>query len=252
MKRRTRFVACLGLLAGTALLAAAAFQPATPAPKTARHEAAGAALPVITIQEVETDSPEDYAMWIAKSNKAIYDGFHFENYTKVFVGQAAGEDSGKVFAVQTADSFSKLTENAQAFEKDPGLLKLRSGMNQVRNLGTQTLLKAVRWDGRASTSAVYNTRAVLTDEGAYLKALDGLRTLFDSHDLKDVKINCYRVVAGRTDYSHLISLNCPSVERRAAMMDAINEPWAQEWIASAAKHRTVTSNGTYRELAPSN
>lgn len=249
MKRLTRIVACLGMVASVGLLAAASFQPATPA-KTAVKQ--GPVLPVITIQEVETDSPEDYAMWIAKSNKAIYDTFHVENYTKVFIGQAAGEDSGKVFAVQTTESFSKLTENAQAFEKDPGLLKLRAGMNQVRKLGQQTLLKAVRWDGRGDTSAVYNTRATLSDEAAYLKALDGLRTLFDAPDLKDVKINCYRVAAGRTDYTHLISLNCPSVERRAAMMDAITEPWAQEWIASAAKHRTVISNGTYRELAPTN
>lgn len=245
MKRLSRIVVSLAMLTGVGFLAAAAFQPATPSKPAPRG-------PVITIQEVETDSPEDYAMWIAKSNKAIYDNFHLENYTKVFVGQAAGEDSGKVFAVQTAESFSKFAENAQAFEKDPALLKLRSGMNQVRSLGQQTQLRAVRWDGRASSSAVYNTRAVVSDETAYLKALDGLRSLFDSHDLTDVKINCYRVVAGRTDYTHLISLNCSSPERRAALMDAINEPWAQDWIASAAKHRTVVSNGTYRELAPAN
>jgi hypothetical protein len=247
MKRLTRIVTCLGMLAGVGLLAAAAFQPATPA-----KPASATGGPVITIQEVETDSPEDYAMWIAKSNKAIYDAFNIENTTKVFLGQAAGEDSGKVFAVQTGESFSKMAANAQAFEKDPGLLKLRAGMNQVRKLGKQTQYKAVRWDGRADSSAVYNTRAVLSDEAAYLKALDGLRTLFDANNLKDVKINCYRVVAGRTDYTHLISLNCPSIDRRAAMMDALSEPWAQEWIATVGKNRTVISNGTYRELAPTN
>ncbi len=245
MKRLSRIVTCLGMLAGVGLLAAAAFQPAAPAKS-------GGILPAVSIQEIETDSPEDYAMWIAKSNKAIYDTFHLENYTRVFIGQAAGEDSGKVAAVQTAESFAKLTENNQAFEKDPGLIKLRAGMNQVRKLGKQTVLKAARFDGRNTASAVYNTRAVISDEAAYLKALDGLRSLFDAHDLKDCKINCYRVVAGRTDYTHLISLNCPSVERRAALLDAINEPWAQEWIASIAKIRTVVSNGTYRELAPGN
>ncbi len=250
MKRLTRIVTCLGMLAGVGLLAAAAFQPSTsPAKPTAKQ---GSVMPVIVIQEIETDSPEDYAMWIAKSNKAIYEAFHIENNTRVFIGQAAGEDSGKVFAVQTAESFSKLAANGQAFEKDPGLLKLRAGMNQVRKLGQQTQYKAVRWEGRADSSAVFNTRVVLSDEAAYLKALDGLRSLFDANDLKDVKINCYRVVAGRTDFTHLVSLNCPSIERRATLMDAILEPWAQEWITSVGKNRTVVANGTYRELSSTN
>src|SRR6185436_3219010 len=106
------------------------------------------------------------------------------------------------------------------------LVKLRAELSQVRKLGKSTTLKAVRFDGRNPSGFHYNTRAVLTDEAAYLKALDGLRALLDSHGLKDVKINCYRVVAGRTDYAHMSSLNCPSAERRAALLDGICEPWA--------------------------
>lgn len=243
MKSWTKVVACVGMLAGVGLLAAAAWQPATSA------KAAAGNLPVVTIQEIETDSPEDYAMWVAQGNKAIYDKIHVENYTKVMLGQAAGEDSGKVVAVQTGESFAKLAENGQLFENDPGLAKIRAGMSQVRKLGSQVACKAVRFDGRNPSSISYNTKVVLSDEGAYLKALDGLRGLLDSHGFKDVKINCYRVVAGRKDYTHLVSLNSPTVERRAAMMDAIaSEAWAQEWVESVGKIRTVVTNGTYKEI----
>ena len=100
--------------------------------------------------------------------------------------------------------------------------------------------------------ASYNSKVVLNDEAGYLKSLDGLRALLDAHDFKDVKINCYRATAGRTDFTHLVVLNSPSRERRAAMMDAISsEAWAQEWIASAGTYCTVVTNGTYSEITPS-
>jgi hypothetical protein len=240
MKRLSKIVACLGMIVGVGALGAMALQPATTAPTKG--------MPAIYISEVETNSPEDYAVWVAQGNKAIYDKIHVENYTKVFVGQAAGEDSGKVYAVQTADSFAKLQDNGALFESDPAIQKIQTQMAQVRKLGNRTALKAVRFEGRNATSFNFNTKAVLSDEGAYLKALDGLRSLYDAHGLKDVKINCYRVSAGKSDYTHLISLNCPTAESRAAMMDAMSEPWGQEWIASVGKIRTVVRNGMYKEV----
>jgi hypothetical protein len=238
---KSRILASLAIVITGGLFAAASLQPPAPAAK--------GMLPAISIQEVETDSAQTYALWIAESDKEIKAKFGFDNYIKVFVGEAAGPESGKTFAVASAESFVKLAENSQAFEKELSLMKVRAGMSEIRKLGPQTLLKAVRWDGRNPSSLNSNTRMTVTDEAGYLKALDGLRALLDAHNFKDIKINCYRVAAGRTDYTHMVSLNCPSVEQRAALMDAINtEPWALEWIASAAKYRTVVSNGTYREI----
>ncbi len=122
-------------------------------------------------------------------------------------------------------------------------------MNAIRELGPQTLLKAVRFDGRNDGAWLLNTQVTVSDEAGYLKALDEFRALFDKHGFKDIKINAYRVVAGRTDYTHLVSTNAPSEERRAALMDAMsNEASFAEWLAAAAKYRTVVRNGTYREI----
>ena len=77
---------------------------------------------------------------------------------------------------------------------------------------------------------------------------DELRALFDAHDLADAKINAYRVLAGRTNASHLVSINTPSPERLAALLDSMTEPWLAAWLANTAKFRTVVSNGTYREI----
>lgn len=221
-------------------------------PQAAPPSSPGAAnnMPVIGIQEIETDAPESYAMLVAQNNKTMKDKFGLDNYIKVFIGESAGPDSGKVFAVSASESFSKMAANFNAFEQELSLVKARVDLNRVRKLGANVAYKAVRFDGRNDTSFVYNNKVLVTDEAGYLTALEGLKALLDAHDFKDAKINCYRVVSGRTDFSHLVSINLPSRERRAAMMDAISsEPWALEWIAAAAKYRTVVSNGTYRQLA---
>ena len=90
---------------------------------------------------------------------------------------------------------------------------------------------------------------MVTDEAAYLKALDQLRSIYDSLGLKDAKINAYRTMAGRTDHTHRISISAPTPERLAAFIDlAGTNPQVAEWMASSAKLRTVVSNMTAREI----
>jgi hypothetical protein len=207
------------------------------------------AMPVIAIQQVETDDSTTYAMWIARNNEAIKARLGIDKYYHVYLGQAAGEESGAVFTVAAADSFATLAKNGQILMEDPALVESRAHLDTVRELGKRTLLKAVRYEGRNTEGWLYNTQATMSDEAGYLKAIDQLRALFDSHELKDARINVYRVIAGRENYTHLISINLPSSERLAAFLDAVGaESWAAEWIAASAKFRTVVRNGTYREI----
>src|ERR1043165_9407099 len=242
MKSWTKVVACVGMLAGVGLLAAAAWQPKTPPAAPVNTKG----MPCVVIQEIETDAPKTYALWIGEANKVIKEKFGLDNYRHVFVGESAGPDSGKVFAVSRGESFAAMAATESGFEKEVGLMEARLNMKDIRKLGANVSYKAVRWDGTNPNACVFNTRCVLSDESGYLSALNELRGLLDAHELKDIKINCYRVASGRTDFTHMVSLNCPSRERRAAMMDAISgEAWAQSWIASAAKYRTGGSNGTF-------
>ncbi len=246
MRTTSRLVAGLGITLGIGLLTAAGLQPAQTA-------VAGQplALPCITIQEIETDSVRSFALWIGEVNEAIKAKFQLDTYRHVFVGESAGPECGVAFVVTQAESFAALTANEMAFAKEAELLEARLHMNQIRKLRSNVSYKAVRFGGAHPGGAVMNTKAVLIDEVGYLLALDALRTLFDEHGFKDVHVNCYRIAAGRTEWTHLISLNCPSRERRAQLMDAMQgEAWAQEWIAKASRFRTTVSNGTYREITP--
>jgi hypothetical protein len=228
------FASLLTLTAGAVLQAAPDAKPA---------------LPAISIQEVKADDATTYAMWIARNNEVIKTKLGIDKSMRIYLGQAAGEDSGTIFVVNGADSFATMAKQAQATMDEPALVESRAHLNAVRELGPRTLLKAVRFDGRNDDGWLFNTKINANDEVGYLKALDQLRALFDSHGLQDIKINAFRVVAGRDTYTHLVSMNAASNERLSAFLDAIaNEPWAAEWIAASGKLRTVVSNGTYREI----
>lgn len=212
--------------------------------------AAAPASSVISITQVEADNAAIYATQIAAVNAVMKDKFGVDPFLRLYQGDAAGKDTGAIFAVSRAASFAALLKNGNSFQTDPALADLRAGLSTIRELGPRTLLESVRFDGANPHAWLYNTHAVVSDEPGYLAAVGQLRALFDGHGLADAKLNVYRVIAGRTDYTHLISINTPSSERLAALIDAVSgEAWAMDWIAASAKFRTVVRNGTYREIS---
>lgn len=205
---------------------------------------------VISIAQVDARDAGIYATQLAAINAVMKTKFGIDPLFRVYRGESAGVDSGAVFAVSRAESFAALMKNTQLYQTDPATAELRASLDSIRELGARTLLRAVRFDGANPNAWLYNTYASVSDEAGYLKAIAELRTLFDNHGLADAKINIYRVIAGRSDYTHLISINTPSPERLAALLDSVAaESWAMEWIAASAKFRTVVRNGTYREIS---
>lgn len=208
------------------------------------------ALPVISITQIDAGDAAIYAAQIAAINAVMKEKFGIDPFLRLYHGFAAGPDTGAVFAVSRGESFASLIKDAQAYQTDPALADLRGGLNAVREVGPRTLLKAARFDGAHPGAWLYNTYANVTDEAGYLAAIGALRALFDKHGLTDAKLNVYRVIAGRSDFTHLVSINSPSAERHAAVLDAISsEPWAAEWLAGSARLRTVVRNGTFNEIS---
>jgi hypothetical protein len=204
---------------------------------------------VIAITDVETDDPSGYATWISQYNQVAKAKLGIDQYLRVYESQMDGTRSGRVRAVASASSVAELMKNAVALESDIGIVQNRQHLNQIRKVGARVLYQALRWDGTIKNSSNYNTLANVTDEAGYLKALDQLRTIFDAVGLKDAKIAAYRVIAGRSDHTHRITISTPSPERLAAFLDlAATNPQLNEWLASSAKLRTVVANSTSREI----
>ncbi|MGA2018204.1 MAG: hypothetical protein ABSH26_14750 [Opitutaceae bacterium] len=206
-------------------------------------------MPVASVQVVTTEDSSGYATWVAMANEKFKAAGGPDHFTHVYQGVFAGEETGAVFAVRFADSAVALAKDSEAIMKLPERHELMEHLGAIRKLGPSILLQAVHFEGTYDGEWVLVTDAMVKDEAAYIKALGELRALFDSHGLKDIKINAYRVVAGRSNHSHEVVICAPSEERSAAMIDSESSPWMTDWLAGVAGVRTVVHNGIYREIS---
>ena len=203
----------------------------------------------MSVQAVTTDDPSGYAIWVAKANEDFKAAGGPDHFTRVYQGMIAGADTGAVFAVRFADSAVALAKNTEAIMKLPERSEIMGHLAAIRKLGPSAMLQAVHSEGSYNGEWLFITDAQVKDEAAYIKALGELRTLFDGHGLKDIKINLFRVIAGRSDHSHEVVISAPSEERNAALMDSVGAPWMVDWLAGVANVRTVVANGIYQEIS---
>lgn len=174
---------------------------------------------VISITEVETDDATGYAAWVAKANDVVKTKLGIDTYYHVYVSNADGVKTGSVRLVVAAESVAAIAKNAAALTGDPAIRDITDHYRAIRKNGARVLYQGVRFDGTLKGGYTYTTTAMVTDEAGYLKSLDGLRAILDAKGLKDAKINVYRVLAGRTNFTHRITLAVPSSERLAALLD---------------------------------
>lgn len=205
--------------------------------------------PAMIVQVVSTDDQDAYVAAIAKINAIAKAKTGLEKIRHVWVGDYAGENSHGIFVVSTFASAAAQADFTDKLKDDPEMTAMLAQLKGTRKLGPAWLYKAVRSEGIYEGGSVFNTSINCTDEDAYLKALDGLKAIFDANGFKDAKVNCYRVVAGRKDSTHLVVISLPSEARVAAMLDAITDnALLKDWNVGAAKIRTTVSNGTYHEI----
>jgi uncharacterized protein YbaA (DUF1428 family) len=205
--------------------------------------------PAMVVQVVQTDDPDAYAAMITKMNAVIKAKTGVERLRQVWVGDLAGDQSHEVFAVSVYPSAAVEGQIMEKLANDPDVKVLLAQMKSLRHLGASVLYKAVRNEGAYEGGAVFNTSITCTDEDAYVKALDDLKAIFDANGFKDVKVNLWRVAAGRGASTHLVVLALPSQARVGEFIDAIwDQALLKDWNVGAAKIRTTVHNGTYHEI----
>jgi len=205
---------------------------------------------VIAITDIETDDPGAYAVWVARYNQIAKDRLKIDPYLRVYQSIYDGHGTGRVRVVIGAASVAELSKNTAVLESDPAILEFNSQVRGMRKMGPRVLYQAIRFDGPSVKGAWnYNTLAVVTDESGYLKAIDELPGIFSAGGLKEVKIGVYRVLAGRNDHTHRITLSTSSSEQLAKLLDLMaNNDRVAEWLAKSAKLRTVVANTVSKEI----
>ncbi len=119
---------------------------------------------VIAIQEVITDDPTGYNVWVGKANEIVKAKLGIDQYIRVFQSNFDGEKTNTIRTVTAAESVAAMTKNAAAIENDPALIELRDHYRQIRKLGARVLYQAVRFDGTPKNGSVFSTTANITDE----------------------------------------------------------------------------------------
>ena len=207
------------------------------------------ATPALVVQKVDAKDTEAYVAMITKINALVKARLGIEHYRHVWEGDFAGENSHGIFVVTSFPSVAAAYQSADKLKNYPEMDELLKQLKDMRHLGSSVLYKAVRNDGVYEGGAVYNTNISCSDEAAYLKALDGLKAIMDANGFKDVKVNLYRVVAGRSTSTHLVVISLPTEMRVGELLDAIvDQALLKDWNEMAAKIRTVVGNGTYHEI----
>lgn len=217
---------------------------------------AGDATPVnrvVASLEVECEDPVGYAHWIAEGNKIAKEKIGVDRYQQVLQAVYDGEKGAKrLWVVRAAESAAQLTKNSNALANDAERLKLVEHMNPLRTTHGMVLYQGLRFEKSSITNGhSMVTRMNVTDEAAYVAGAEELRELYNKAGFKDVTMSIYRVVAGRTDFSHITVLTAKSAERLAEFLDAAQRDTAvRDWLAKAGKYRTVVSNLTHKNITP--
>jgi len=71
-----------------------------------------------------------------------------------------------------------------------------------------------------------------------------------ANGFKDVRVNLWRLVAGRTAVTHLVVIALPAQTRVAELLDAISDQaLLKDWNVAAATIRRTVSIGSYHAIA---
>jgi len=205
--------------------------------------------PAMVVQVVSTEDSAAYVAMIAKINTVIKAKTGVERLRHVWTGDFAGDNSHGVFIVSQFASAAAEVQLQEKLKDDPELKVFLDQLKGMRHLGASYLYKSVRNEGGYEGGAVFNTSIVCTDEDAYVKALDGLKAIFDANGFKDARVNLWRIVSGRTTSTHLVVISLPSQTRVGELLDALSDQaLLKDWNVGAAKIRTTVHNGSYHEI----
>lgn len=207
---------------------------------------------VIAVLEVDSQDPAGYAHWIGEGNKIAKEKLGIDRYQQVLQAVYDGERGNRrLWVVRGAESVAQLTKNSAVLANDPQRQKLYDHFNPIRQTHGMVLYQALRYERSVPSGHALVTRMNVSDEAAYVAAGAELRALYDKAGFKDVAFNIYRVIAGRTDYTHITSLTASSAERLAEFLDAAQrDPGIRGWLAKAGSFRSVVSNVTHRNITP--
>lgn len=182
--------------------------------------AADANLPALMIEQITTDDPRAMIEALKQINAGMNSAAGVPQFLRLYQTQSLGNLETSGFLLSPAGDFTALLENNRRFIVDPKLARARSELDATTHLGAPVFLKAVRFDG-TNTPGWLNNYLIRTDnEDRLLQSVANLHNIAQGSG-GQVLVNVFRVVAGETDYTHLVSFNVANREALGSLMNVM-------------------------------
>lgn len=212
-----------------------------------------AIFPVIIIEEVEITDSHDHAQLIGQINEAMNDKYGVSPFLRLYQNTSVSGKAIDTFTLSPSLTFEGLDKNQQLFKSDPDFAEYRQKLDNLSRASKKSYLKSIQFDGTHTPGWLFNHLILTSHETELLDHLNGLKVLVSNHGMPEPKINIFRVIAGETAFSHLVSINAASAEDIAKIMDVLSaSPWSFESSEETAVDFVVIKRSVYQELAAGN
>ena len=116
--------------------------------------------------------------------------------------------------------------------RDPAILKEVEKVADIRTVRERDIWSVLKSSDRVlaagDTYAAWNILVETDSVAEYVSVLNALEAAYHTNGFDDIHIAAYRVNTGDYSGNIMVSSSAATPARVGAMMDALEEPWAQE------------------------
>lgn len=213
--------------------------------------ARGEFLPTLLIVDVQVSDPAAYTKLIAQANGTMRTKHQVPLFLRAYESISLPEKTPARFALYPGASAEALAANRRLFAADPELVDLRAQLDRLVSAGPEILLKAVRFDGTNTPGWLINTLVKTDDEASLLARVVEFSSRLTLPDRPKPLINVFRVTAGTSAYTHLVSVNSATAEQLVERRGALTATGLSLAFANPSGTRCeIVLTTEYRELLP--
>ena len=185
--------------------------------------------PALQVVTVNTEDAMAYVSWAQSAAPVFAKINDLPGAIGTCLPGAGAEEEGDAYWWSLAPSHASLMTGSA---RDPAVLKEVEKVEDIRTVRERDIWSVVKSSDRVlaagDTYAAWNILVETDSLAEYLAVLDALEAAYHSNGFDDVHIAAYRVNTGDYSGNIMVSSSAPTPERIGAVMDALEEPWAQE------------------------
>ena len=185
--------------------------------------------PALQVVTVNTDDAMAYVSWAESAAPVVAKINNLPGAIGTCLPGAGAEEEGDAYWRSIAQSHADLLTGSA---RDPAILKEVEKVADIRTVRERDIWSVLKSSDRVlaagDTYAAWNILVETDSVAEYVSVLNALEAAYHTNGFDDIHIAAYRVNTGDYSGNIMVSSSAATPARVGAMMDALEEPWAQE------------------------